>query len=109
MDALLDILSWACLMTGAFLGITGAVGLFRLPDFFARMHAAGITDTLCTMLIILGLILQAGWSMTSMKLVLIVLFLTYTSPTAAHSLAKAALEGGLKPWLAGRGEPSSSS
>lgn len=109
MGLLVDVLSWICLLGGAFLGVTGAVGLFRFPDFFTRMHAASVTDTLCAGLIVLGLMLQAGWGMTSIKLILIMLILTYTSPTAAHSLAKAALHGGLKPDLAPRGQPPSSS
>lgn len=95
----IDYLSWACILTGGFLGITGALGLFRFPEFFTRLHAASITDTLCAGLIILGLILQAGWSLMTAKLLLIVLIFAYTSPTAAHALAKAALHGGLKPLL----------
>lgn len=93
----LDILSWVFLLSGGFLGITGAVGLFRFPDFFTRLHAASVTDTLCAGLIVLGLILQAESAMMVIKLLLILLILTYTSPTAAHALAKSALHGGVKP------------
>jgi multicomponent Na+:H+ antiporter subunit G len=98
MDQILDILSWIFLVGGGFLGITGAVGLFRFPDFFTRLHAASVTDTLCAGFIVLGLLLQStGDAMMIFKLVMILLILTYTSPTAAHALAKAALHGGLKP------------
>lgn len=93
----LDILSWIFLIGGGFLGITGAVGLFRFPDFFTRLHAASVTDTLCAGFIVLGLLLQATSAMMVFKLVLILLILTYTSPTAAHALAKSALHGGLVP------------
>lgn len=99
MAALLDILSWILLLAGGFLGITGAVGLFRFPDFFTRLHAASVTDTLCVGFIILGLMLQATSLMMVIKLLLIMLILTYTSPTAAHALARAALHGGIKPLL----------
>jgi len=96
---ILDILSWICLLTGSFLGISGAVGLFRFPDFFTRIHASGVTDTMCTVLIIGGLMLQAeSWQMLA-KLLMILLLLTYTSPTSAHSLAKSAIRGGLRPTL----------
>jgi multicomponent Na+:H+ antiporter subunit G len=95
----LDVLSWIFLLVGGFLGITGAVGLFRFPDFFTRLHAASITDTLCAGLIVLGLMLQATDLMMVIKLLLILLILTYTSPTAAHALAKSALHSGLKPLL----------
>lgn len=108
MGAALDILAWACILLGGFLGVSGAVGLFRFPDFFTRLHAASITDTLCAALILFGLILQSGGGMVAIKLALILLVLAYTSPTAAHSLAKAALHGGLQPWAA-PGETSSKS
>mgnify|MGYP006074300703 CR=1 FL=1 len=97
MASLLDILSWISLLVGGFLGITGAVGLFRFPDFFTRLHAASVTDTLCAGLIVLGLMFQATSAMMVFKLLLILLILAYTSPTAAHALAKSALHGGLKP------------
>lgn len=99
MAGFLDILSWILLLVGGFLGITGAVGLFRFPDFFTRLHAASVTDTLCAGFIVLGLMLQAPDAMMVIKLLLILLILTYTSPTAAHALAKSAIHGGLKPLL----------
>jgi multicomponent Na+:H+ antiporter subunit G len=92
-----DILSWACLLCGGLLGIIGGIGMIRFPDFFTRIHAAGITDTLCAALILLGLGLQAGLSLTSVKLFLIFAFLFFTSPTASHSLANAAIHSGLRP------------
>ena len=107
MDMLRELLSWAFLLTGGFLGITGAVGLFRFPDFFTRLHAASVTDTLCAGFIISGLMLQSDSWMMLIKLLLILLIFAYTSPTAAHSLAKAALHGHLKPLLDDKGEPSS--
>lgn len=108
MEAILDTLSWICLLTGGFLGITGALGLFRFPDFFTRLHAASVTDTLCAGLIILGLMLQSDSIMMLIKLLLILLFLAYTSPTSAHALAKSALHSGLKPEEHTQGGPSSS-
>lgn len=91
----IDTLSFVLLMLGAFCGLTGAVGLFRLPDFFTRIHAASIADSLAAMLIIFGLLLQSGFSLVAVKLLFILLFLLVTSPTASHALAKAARHGGL--------------
>lgn len=99
MDLLLDILSAALLFIGVFLGISGAIGLFRFPDFYTRMHAAGITDTLCTACIIGGLILQAGLNLIAVKLFFILLFTWFTSPAAGHALIKAACKTGLQPLL----------
>ncbi len=96
---IIDALSWICLLAGSALGIVGGIGIHRFPDFYSRLHAAGITDTLCAMLILLGLGLQAGWSIAAFKLALIFVFLFFTSPTASHALANAALHTGLRPKL----------
>lgn len=96
----LDIASWVFLIAGALLAVVGGIGMLRLPDFFTRMHAASVTDTGGMLLILLGLALQAGWSLVTAKLALIALFLLFTSPTATHALANAALSAGLRPRLA---------
>ncbi|WP_291949295.1 monovalent cation/H(+) antiporter subunit G [Marinobacter sp.] len=98
---IIDILSWICLVAGGALGIVGGIGIHRFPDFYSRLHAAGITDTFCATLILLGLGLQAGWSIAAFKLALIFMFLFFTSPTASHALANAALHSGLQPRLDG--------
>lgn len=100
MTAVLDAASWFFLVTGAFLAVTGGIGMLRLPDFYTRMHAASVTDTGGMMLILLGLALQAGWSLVAAKLGMIAIFMLFTSPTATHALAHAALRSGLKPRLA---------
>jgi multicomponent Na+:H+ antiporter subunit G len=94
---ILDVLSWVLLVSGGLVGIIGGIGIHRFPDFFSRLHAAGITDTLCAALILLGLALQAGLSLVSFKLLLVFAFLIFTSPTASHALANAALHGGINP------------
>jgi multicomponent Na+:H+ antiporter subunit G len=95
--AVLDAMSWVLLLGGGFFVLVGSIGLVRFPEFFTRIHAASITDTLGAGLIILGLLLQSPHWLISAKLVLIVLFLLATGPTATHALAKAALHGGLRP------------
>jgi len=94
----IDILSWIALLGGSAFVIIGSVGMIRFPEFFTRLHAAGITDTLGAGLIMLGLILQAGFSQNSLKLGIMVLLVFITSPTASHALAKAAVYDSLKPW-----------
>lgn len=92
-------LSWVLLMSGCFVGISGGIGLLRFPDFYTRMHAAGVTDTLCAALILTGLMLQAGWGLVLIKLFLILALLLLTSPTATHALARAAVHSRLEPLL----------
>ena len=99
MTVLMTTLSWVFLVLGGFLCISGSVGLLRFPDFYTRMHAASVTDTLATALIVLGLLLQTDSWMVQAKLVMVVVFVLLTSPTASHALAKAALHGGLQPKL----------
>lgn len=77
--------------------IIGAIGLLRLPDVFSRMHGAGIIDTLGIGLILLGLIFFEGFSLISAKLLMILVFVFFSSPTASHALARSALNGGIIP------------
>ncbi|MDS4031451.1 MAG: monovalent cation/H(+) antiporter subunit G [Candidatus Contendobacter sp.] len=91
MDGLIDVLAWLALMGGVSFTLIGVIGLLRLPDFYTRLHAAGVADTLGPALILLGLILQAGWTLTSVKLLLMLLFVWFTSIVATHALARAAL------------------
>lgn len=95
----IDSLSWVVLMLGALFCIIGGIGLHRLPDFFSRLHGAGITDTLGAGLILFGLMLQAGWGLITIKLIFILAILWLTSPTSTHAIAKAARMAGEKPVL----------
>ena len=91
----LDILSSILLIAGVFFGLSGAIGLFRFPDFFTRVHAASVTDSIAAILIIGGLLLQTSFDLNTAKLLFILLFLMITGPTASHALAKSARHGGL--------------
>lgn len=95
----LDALSWFCLLAGGFFCIVGAIGLLRMPDFYTRMHAASVVDTLGAGLILLGLMLQAGFTLVTVKLSMVGILLFFTGPTATHALARAAMLRGLKPIL----------
>ncbi|MDP6604316.1 MAG: monovalent cation/H(+) antiporter subunit G [Rhodospirillales bacterium] len=97
MAIIADVVSGFLLAAGAFLALVGAVGIIRLPDVFARMHGAGMIDTLGAGSILAGLMVQAGFTMTTVKLILIAIFLLFTTPTTTHALATAALKSGLKP------------
>jgi multicomponent Na+:H+ antiporter subunit G len=97
----LDVVSGVLLAAGALLLLSGTVGLLRFPDFYTRIHAAGITDSAGAGLILLGLLAQgAGWA-TGIRLLIIMVFLAVTSPTATHLLAHAARRDGVPVWKAG--------
>ena len=96
MTMAIDVISWALLMSGSIFCVIGGVGLNRLPDFYARTHAASITDTLGAGQLLVGLMLQAGLTLVTVKLVMVGVLLFLTSPTAAHALVKAAAAHGVR-------------
>lgn len=93
------LLSGGFILTGTFFVLAGAFGVIRMPDFFTRIHAAGMTDTMGAEFILIGLIIQAGISLLSLKLLLVAFLLFVASPTATHAIANAAKISGLKPQL----------
>ncbi len=117
MAVVVDILSWIFLVAGGLFCAIGMLGLIRMPNLFARLHAASVTDTLGAGLIIIGLVLQAGFTLVTAKLIIIMGLILLTSPVATHALAQAALHAGYRPKLAhdetgghiaGEDEPSNS-
>jgi multicomponent Na+:H+ antiporter subunit G len=96
MDVLLDAASGCFLFLGIAFCVIGGIGMIRMPDFYSRSHAASLTDTLGAALILLGLGLQAGFTLITVKLVFILIFLYITSPTSAHALVKAAYSHGVR-------------
>ena len=97
MSLILDIASILCFVIGTVALITGSLGLLRLPDVYSRIHAAGIIDTAGVGFIVLGMMLQAGLSLTSAKLALIVFFLFFTSPISGHAIAMMAHKFSVEP------------
>ncbi len=85
---------------GAFMFI-GSLGIVRLPDFYTRAHAASKIDTMGIMLLLAGLAMHEGVTLSTGKLVLIIIFVAVANPVGAHALARSALRFGLKPWYAG--------
>jgi multicomponent Na+:H+ antiporter subunit G len=107
MSALIDLASWACLVAGGIFCVIGTIGMLRMPDFYTRMHAASVTDTLGAGLVLLGLVLQAGITLVTVKLLIIGMLILFTSPAATHALARAALTRGIRPLLAEERRPPS--
>ena len=99
MDIVINISSGLCLFVGSFLCLSGGVGMLRFPDFYTRMHAAGVTDTLGSAMILIGLMIISTGFLVFIKLVMILLLGMLIGPTTSHVLAKAALHNGLEPQL----------
>ena len=97
MDLVIDLLSWGLLSSGGVFILIGGIGVVRMPGFYTRMHAASLTDSIGTILILVGIMLQAGASLATIKLMAILIFMLLTGPTATYALANAALMSGMKP------------
>ncbi|MEM1412847.1 MAG: monovalent cation/H(+) antiporter subunit G [Pseudomonadota bacterium] len=100
-----DILCAAMGIAGGFFVLVGGIGALRMPDLFTRMHAASLTDTLGSLLILSALMIQFGLSLATLKLVAIAIFLLFTSPVASYALANAALLSGHRPIVARGDQP----
>ena len=97
MDNFINILSMISLAMGSFFIFSGSLGLIKLPDVFSRIHAAGLIDTLGSGFVVLSLVLYSGFTLVSFKLLLIPLFLLFTSPISSHAISLFAYESRLKP------------
>lgn len=98
-DTVTHVLSWICILAGSAFVLTGALGFVRMPEVFTRMHAASVIDTLGVGLLIVGMMLQAGLTLISAKLLFILALIFFTGPVITHALAQAAIAAGVKPWL----------
>lgn len=101
-ELLRDVVSGLLLAAGSIFLTIGAIGVLRFPDFYTRLHPAGITDTAGAGLILFGLMVEAGFTLVSAKLLLVLLMVVFTSPVSCHATARAAMASGLKPLLHGR-------
>jgi multicomponent Na+:H+ antiporter subunit G len=100
--AALTVAGWMLMVSGGAFCVIGAVGLLRMPDFYTRVHAASITDTIGFGLLLLGMMVQAGFSLVAVKLAIIGLLIFFGSPTATHALTRAGMTRGVKPLLGPR-------
>ncbi|HEX9736816.1 MAG TPA: monovalent cation/H(+) antiporter subunit G [Thermoanaerobaculia bacterium] len=90
MSVWLEALSWLSMLAGSLVLLVTGLGVLTLPEYYSRLHATSITDTLGAALVLFGLAVQAGWSLATAKLVMVMLFLMITGPAASHALVKTA-------------------
>lgn len=88
----------ALLLCGFFLMVVSAVGVLRLPDFFSRLHASSIGETLGIILAGVGFAFYEGLNLTTAKILLIVVAVFLVNPVGTHLIAKAAIKAGHRPW-----------
>lgn len=93
----IEIISWALILAGSFFVLVGAFGIYRFPDFWTRLHAASVAESAGVILLLAGMMVQAGWGLIAVKLLIIGVFVFITGPTSTHAVANAALVSGLRP------------
>ena len=85
----------------------GGIGILRFPDFYTRLHPAGKLDTLVSLLMMTSMAIfnlheiTLSNALTSLKIMLIVVFVFISSPTATHAIMDAGVRAGLRPWEKG--------
>ena len=89
------VIEWVRFLAGTALLVSGLIifaiemiGVFRFKYVLNRMHAAALGDTLGIGCCLLGLIVMKGASFTSLKLLLVMIFLWFSSPVSSHLIAR---------------------
>jgi len=105
----MDVLVTILILLGLAFLTGGTVGILRFPDFYSRLHPAGKLDTLGSLLMMTAFALYnvhhftMANVLTSLKILLIVVFVFLSSPTAVHAIVDAGMRAGLSPWVKGKG------
>jgi multicomponent Na+:H+ antiporter subunit G len=99
-ELVIQVVSGVFLLGGAVFNLAAGVGVLRLPDVFTRLHASGMKDTMGSALTLVGLMFLAGFSLVTVKLIIIWALLWLTCSVATHAVARAAFLGGVRPVLA---------
>lgn len=98
------------IVLGLFFFTGGSIGILRFPDFYSRLHPAGKLDTMGLLMSMAGMALHTlqdfslAATLTALKIMLIVVFVFITSPTATHAILDAGVRAGLLPWTAAKQE-----
>ncbi|NQU44446.1 monovalent cation/H(+) antiporter subunit G [bacterium] len=96
---MIEIIVTSLLIFGMFFIAVAAIGFYRLPDVYCRLHVTGMLDSLGAPAVLLAMAIYLGPSLTSAKLILMILLIYLTSPLIGHLLSRAALEDGYRPLL----------
>ena len=95
---MIEWLSMALLLVGAFFFFAGTVGLLRFPDVYSRLHALAKADNLGLGCLLLGLALQADSIAAALKLMLIWPLVMAASAGISFAIARRADRLGITPW-----------
>ncbi len=90
---MLDWILAGLVLLGAVFTLIGSIGLYKLPDFYMRLHGPTKATTLGVGSILMASVLYFSFTTESVSLheILVTLFLFITAPVSAHLMAKSAL------------------
>jgi multicomponent Na+:H+ antiporter subunit G len=95
--SVLQYVAGLCVVAGGVFSLLAAVGMLRLPDLYTRMHAASKAGVVGAGLVLLAVAIVSLDVAVALRAVLGILFLLLTTPVAAHLLARATYQAGIRP------------
>ena len=99
--AINEIITVVLMSVGFFVFLVAMIGFLRFPDFYTRLHSAGMGDSLAVVVALVGIAIYEGLTLNTLKILLIIGFLFLAQPTGVHLLGQAAFRKGVLPWKKG--------
>ena len=94
--SIMEIIGGFLVIVGSIFLFLGALGIYRMPDFYNRLQAGTKATTLGSMSMILGVgFLEPDWFL---KLLVLVVFIGYSNPLSSHAMARAMFKRKVFPW-----------
>lgn len=78
------VISAIFILIGAVFLWIAAIGIIRFPDFYSRLHAAGIGDTLGMLLVTVGIMIRVGWALLSLKIFIVFVLYLLINPLGTN-------------------------
>ncbi|MFH1101292.1 MAG: monovalent cation/H(+) antiporter subunit G [Methanobacteriota archaeon] len=90
MNIILELLSLLFISIGCFVMLSAALGLYRFPDIYMRLHSSTKVNTGGAMTLLFGLMLRTGISALSAKIFIIIALIFILTPVVSHAIARSA-------------------
>lgn len=99
-----ELIACIFLAVGLIFITASAIGVLRLPDFYTRLHASGMGETLGIVLSFIGLVIIEGCNLTSVKMIMVAMLVFLANPIGTHMLVRAARQEGVEDWTKAKEE-----
>ncbi|MDW7668618.1 MAG: monovalent cation/H(+) antiporter subunit G [Bacillota bacterium] len=76
------------LISGLFFFAVGTLGILKFPDVYTRAHSSAKCDTMGAFLTLTSFCIYNGLNAVTFKIILVIIFIFITTPTATHIIAK---------------------